>query len=280
MTNNTVFLNGQYLPLSQANVSVLDRGFLFGDGVYEVIPVYCGRPFHLDAHLQRLEDSLAGIRLANPYTRQHWQGLFAPLLDASKDQYIYLHITRGAAPKRDHGFPEEVAPTVFIMCCDIVPFAGLNSGIKAVTGDDSRWQFCNIKAIALLANLLHRQSALDVGCTEAILLKDGYVSEGAASNVFAVIDGVLVTPPKDNKILAGITREVIIDLAHKNGIACAEASISEAQLRAASEIWVTSSTREILAVVELDAQAVGTGEVGAVWQRMHTLFQAYKQSLV
>ena len=280
MENKTVYLNGQYLPLNEAKVSVLDRGFLFGDGVYEVIPSYSGHLFHFQEHLERLENSLAAIRLANPHTREQWLEILTPLLDANFDQYIYLQITRGVAPKRDHAFPDNTPATVFVMCSNIVPFAGLNKGVKAVSMDDSRWKFCNVKAITLLGNILHRQEAIDQGCAEALLVKDGYVIEGAASNVFAVIDGVLYTPPKGNDILAGITRDVILDIARKNKIPCREDKISFAALQTASEIWVTSSTREIIPIVELDFKQVADGKPGPVWLTMNQLFQAYKKSLL
>jgi D-alanine transaminase len=280
LENKIVYLNGHYLPLDEAKVSVLDRGFLFGDGVYEVIPSYSGRLFHLDAHLERLENSLAGIRLDNPHSREQWLELLTPLLDATLDQYIYLQITRGVAPKRDHAFPADTPATVFAMCSAIVPFAGLNEGVKAISMDDTRWRFCNVKAITLLGNILHRQAAIDEGCAEAILVKDGYVIEGAASNVFAVIDGVLRTPPKGNDILPGITRDVILDLARNNNIPYSEDKIPFAALQAADEIWVTSSTREIIPVVELDSKPVEDGKPGPVWHAMNQLFQAYKQSLL
>jgi D-alanine transaminase len=281
MTSKIVYLNGDYLPLDQAKVSVMDRGFLFGDGVYEVVPSYFGHVFHWSAHQDRLTASLAGIGMANPYTAEQWLAIFKPLIDASKNQYIYLQITRGVAPKRDHAFPENIQPTIFAMCNDIVPFAGLETGVKATTADDSRWKFCNIKAIALLAHLLHRQDAVEKGGAEAILINnEGFVTEGAASNVFAVIDGVLITPPKSNQILAGITRDVILELAEKNNIPHREDNITLTELKTASEIWVTSSTREIIAVVELDGQAVGDGKVGAVWHKVNGIFQAYKQSLL
>ncbi len=280
MENKMVYLNGEYLPLNEAKVSVLDRGFLFGDGIYEVIPSYSGHLFHFQDHLQRLENSLAGIRLANPHTREQWQEILTPLLDAKIDQYIYLQITRGTAPKRDHAFPDNTPATVFAMCSAIVPFAGLNQGVKAVSMDDTRWKFCNVKAITLLGNILHRQEAIDQGCAEAILIKDGYVIEGAASNVFAVIDGVLCTPPKGNDILPGITRDVILELARKNNMPCSEDKIPFTALQTASEIWVTSSTREIIPVVELDSKSVSDGKPGLVWQAMHQIFQAYKQSLI
>jgi len=279
MENKTVYLNGDYIPLNEAKVSVLDRGFLFGDGIYEVIPSYSGHLFHFQDHLQRLENSLAGIRLTNPHTREQWLNILTPLLDPQFDQYIYLQITRGVASKRDHAFPENITATVFAMCSNIVPFAGLNNGVKAISVDDSRWQFCNIKAITLLGNILHRQEAIDNGCAEALLVKEGYVVEGAASNVFAVIDGVLTTPAKSNSILPGITRDVILDIARKNDIPCREDNISFAAIQTASEIWVTSSTREIIPVVELDSKLVGEGKPGSVWHIVNHLFQAYKKSL-
>lgn len=279
MASKTVYLNGRYLPLADAKVSVLDRGFLFGDGVYEVIPAYRGKLFCADAHWQRLENSLRIVRIANPHSRNEWQAICDALLDKAKNQYIYLQVTRGVAEKRDHAFPENAAPTVFVMCSDIAPFAGAQTGIKAVTMDDSRWKLCHAKTIALLGNILHRQAALDQGGAEAILLKGGRVTEGAASNVFAVVDGVLVTPPKSPEILSGITRDVVLALAAQNGIPYREDTLLLAQLQAASEIWAASSIREILAVVELDGVVVGGGVPGPVWQAMNALFQAYKQSL-
>jgi D-alanine transaminase len=280
MENKTVYLNGQYLPLNEAKISVLDRGFLFGDGVYEVIPSYSGHLFHFQEHLERLENSLAGIRLANPHTREQWLDILTPLLDTTPDQYIYLQITRGTADKRDHAFPDNTPATVFAMCSAIVPFAGLNAGVKAISMDDSRWKLCHIKAITLLGNILHRQEAIDQDCAEALLVKDGYVTEGAASNVFAVIDGVLCTPPKGNDILPGITRDVILNIARKNNIPCREDRISFSALQRATEIWVTSSTREIIPVVELDSKQVSDGKPGPVWHTMNQLFQAYKHSLL
>ena len=280
MENKIVYLNGEYLPLPEAKVSVLDRGFLFGDGIYEVIPSYSGNLFHLDDHLQRLENSLVGIRLANPHTRLEWQAILTPLLDANYDQYIYLQITRGTAAKRDHAFPENVPATVFAMCSNIVPFAGLNAGVKAISMDDTRWALCHIKAITLLGNILHRQAAVEQDCAEALLVKDGYLIEGAASNVFAVIDGVLCTPPKTNDILPGITRDVILELAKKHNIPFCEDKILFADAQKATELWVTSSTREIVPIIELDGTDIGEGKPGPVWQTMHTILQAYKQSLL
>lgn len=274
-----VYLNGEYLPLDEAKVSVLDRGFLFGDGVYEVIPAYSGRLFRLDDHIQRLNNSLGAIRLPLDYSVNDWQAICQPLLEGNKDQYIYLQVTRGYAPKRDHGFPELLRPTIFAMCSEILPFPGKFIGIKAVTLDDTRWQLCNIKAITLLPNILLRQEALDRGCAEAILVKNGYVIEGAASNVFAVIDGELITPPKTNEILPGITRDVILELARANNIPSKEDIIALEGLQSASEIWVASSTREIISVIELDGAKVADGKPGPLWHTMDQLLQDYKKSL-
>ncbi len=272
-----VYLNGEFLPLSQAKVSVLDRGFLFGDGVYEVIPVYGGSPLRLAEHLQRLENSLSGIRMVPPLDRQQWVLIFNRLIHGVDDQSIYLQVTRGVGTKRDHAFPLGIAPTVFAMCTPIAPIPA--SGVKAITVPDIRWQWCHVKAITLLANVLQRQQAVDEGCAEAILLRDGYAMEGAASNLFAVVDGVLLTPPKGNDILPGITRDLVVELAQANTMKFEERGISVDELRRAEEVWLTSSTREVLPVVELDGRKVCDGVVGPVWARMNGLYQALKEEL-
>ncbi len=278
MDNKTVYLNGDYLPLAEAKISVMDRGFLFGDGIYEVIPSYSGKLFHFSGHMERLENSLSSIRLINPHDHAQWLKILTPLLDENLDQYIYLQITRGVGSKRDHAFPENITPTVFAMSSTIVPFADLDAGAKAISVDDSRWELCNVKATTLLANILLRQQAVEKGCAEAILVKEGYVTEGAASNIFAVIDGILITPPKDHAILPGITRDVILELAEHNNIPSSEDIISLDALKTASEIWLTSSTREIIPVVQLDNEMISNGKPGPVWQTMNQLFQAYKKS--
>ena len=279
METNIVYLNGQYLPLTEAKVSVLDRGFLFGDGIYEVIPAYGGKLFRLQEHLERLENSLNNIRLMNPHSRDEWDKiLHALLLGSDQDQYIYLQITRGSAPKRDHAFPEQTKPTVFAMCSPIVPFALRDSGVKAVTLEDNRWGACHIKAITLLANILLRQEAIDQNATEAILVKDGYVTEGAASNIFVVIDNILITPPKSQEILPGITRDLILEIAEANDIAFREETIPLKQLENATEIWITSSTREIIPVVRVNSKQIGDGIPGPVWKKMHNLFQEFKKN--
>lgn len=275
--NSLVYLNGTYLPLNEAKVPVLDRGFLFGDGVYEVIPVYGGRPFRLEEHLRRLDHSLAGIRMVSPLSDGEWAEVFRRLIGGPGDQYIYLQVTRGVQPKRDHAIPAEIEPTVFVMCSPIAPIP--LDGIRAVTVPDIRWLRCDIKAITLLSNVLLRQEAVDLGAAEAILVRDGRVTEGAASNIFIVKEGVVITPPKSSEILPGITRDLVLELARAEGIPAEERSFSLEELKAAEEIWMTSSTREVLAVIELDGNPVGSGQPGPVWKRIQSIYQAYKQGL-
>lgn len=275
--DSLVYLNGSYLPLNDAKVSVMDRGFLFGDGVYEVIPVYGGRPLRLKGHLRRLDQSLSGIRMVSPLSDDEWAQVFGRLIHGTEDQYIYLQVTRGAASKRDHAIPEGVQPTVFAMCSPIAPIPV--EGISAVTVEDIRWHWCHIKAITLLSNVLLRQEAVDRGAAEAILVRGDRVTEGAASNIFIVKNGVIITPPKSNELLPGITRDLVLELALERDFAAEERNFSLAELRAADEIWMTSSTREILPVIELDGSTVGNGQPGPVWQRMQAVYQAYKQDL-
>jgi D-alanine transaminase len=276
----TVFLNGEYLPAEQAHVSVLDRGFLLGDGVYEVIPVYNGLPFRLAPHLNRLQRSLDGVRMTNPHTLEEWASIIGRLVEANGggDQSVYLQVTRGVAP-RDHVFPEGVVPTAFVMSNPLkaVPGYFKTDGIKAITVDDIRWAQCDIKAITLLPNSLLRQKAQDVGAQESLLIRDGYMTEGSASNSYAVIDGVIFTAPKDEKVLPGITRDLVLELAQAAGIAYREEAVSLAQLQQADEIWISSSTRELLPVTMLDDKPVGSGKPGPVWQQVDNLYQRYKQ---
>lgn len=274
MADPIVYLNGDYLPLSEAKVPVLDRGFLFGDGVYEVIPVYHGKPLRLTEHLRRLENSLAGIRMTSPLSDADWAGLFDRLIDGTGDQYIYLQVTRGTAAKRDHAIPAGIQPTIFAMCSPIAPIP--LDGIKAVTVTDNRWQRCDIKAITLLANVLLRQDAVDQGAAEAILVRDGQVIEGAASNVFIVLNHQLLTPPKGPSILPGITRDLVLELATELQVETCERFFTTDELKAAEEIWVTSSTREILAIIELDGHPVGKGTPGPMWRRFQAAYQNCK----
>ena len=278
LASDIVYLNGEYLPLSQAKVSVLDRGFLFGDGVYEVIPSYSGNLFRIQDHLLRLQTSLERIRLGFSYSLEEWLEILVPLLDKEKDQSIYLQITRGVAPKRDHAFPKTPHPTIFASCSDIQPISDLELGVKAVTMEDNRWEMCNVKATTLLANVLMKQEAIEQGAAEAILYKEGYVTEGATSNLFAIIDNILTTPIKSTNILPGITRQVVLELAKQNDIPVKEEAISLESLRLADEIWITSSTREIVPIVQLDSKKIGDGKPGIIWHDMNQLFQDYKRA--
>jgi D-alanine transaminase len=285
---STVYLNGAFLPIEQACVSVMDRGFLFGDGVYEVIPAYGGRLFRFPHHLQRLQNSLEGIRLANPCGDAQWQSILTELLERNRegagdhnDQSVYLQVTRGSAPKRDHSFPEQVTPTVFAMSTPIAePDPNIEAhGVAAVTLDDIRWQMCNIKAITLLPNVLLRQQATEQSSAEALLVKDGLVIEGSASNVFVIKDGLIQTPPNGPLMLPGITRDLVLELAAEHGLRCSENDVPDTALRDADEIWITSSTREIIPVTRLDGRPVGTGLPGPVWKTMIGFYRNYKEAV-
>ncbi len=276
------YLNGRFLPLAEACVPVLDRGFIFGDGVYEVIPVYAGKPFRLAHHLQRLANSLAAVRIDDPHQADEWTALIDELIrrNGGGDQSVYLQVTRGIAP-RDHRFPEDSRPTVFLMSNPFrpVPEAELRDGVTAVTLNDIRWEHCHIKSISLLPNILLRQQAIEQGAAEAILLRHGQVTEGAASNVFIVSDGVIVTPPKGDCLLPGITRDLVVELAMEHALPCEERAIPEAELRRATEIWLTSSTKEILPVTRLDGIAVGDGQPGPLWQTMIGHYRRFVDAL-
>lgn len=279
----TVYLNGAYLPSEQAFVSVLDRGFLLGDGVYEVIPAYHGHLFRFEEHMRRLQCSLDAIRLANPLTITQWQTLLSQLLieNGGGNQSVYLQVTRGAAPQRDHAFPNVVKHTIFAMTSPItpVPFEVAERGVAAITVDDVRWKLCNIKAITLLANVLARQEAVDHGCAEAIFVRDGWVTEGAAANIFIVENNVLLTPPKGQFLLPGITRDLVLELAQLNGIPCREENIEVPRLLQASEVWLTNSAREVIPVVRLDNTTIGNGQAGPLWRTMRQIYSDYKESL-
>lgn len=274
-----IYLNGKFIPLEEAYIPVLDRGFIFGDGVYEVIPAYSRKPFRLEEHLNRLQHSLDGIRLKNPFSNAEWKNLLEQLIakNNGEDQYIYLHITRGVA-KRDHAFPVNVSPTVFIMSNPLLPppVELLASGASAITAIDNRWIRCDVKAISLLPNVLLRQLAVDVHALETILIRDGFLTEGAASNIFIVSNNVLLAPPKSHLMLPGITYDVVLELAAANGIPHEIRQISEHEIRKADEILLTSSTKEIMPITLLDNQAVGGGKPGELFARLHTLYQDYK----
>ena len=278
-----VYLNGEFMPLEKAHISVLDRGFIFGDGVYEVIPVYSHHPFRLPEHLQRLQHSLDGIRLANPMDAAGWTGLIRDIVarNAGDDQSVYLQVTRGVA-KRDHAFPKNVEPTVFMMSGPLVtPAAELvENGVKAITATDFRWLKCDVKSVSLLGNCLLRQAAVDANAVETVLFRDGYLTEASASNVFVVKNGKLLAPPKNHLVLPGITYDVVLELAAANGIACEVREISEQEVRSADELWLTSSTKEVLAITSLDGRPVGNGKPGAMFHKIHRLYQDFKRTVM
>jgi len=279
----TVFLNDEFLPIEKATISVLDRGFIFGDGVYEVIPVYSRRPFRLAEHLVRLQSSMDAIRLANPHPASKWTELVGKIIAGNpwEDQNVYLQITRGAA-KRDHAFPKGLKPTVFVMASELVPPSAelVTSGAKAIVLPDYRWLRCDIKSTSLLGNCMLRTLAADEGCAEAILVRDGVLTEASASNVFIVTSGTVLTPPKSHLILPGITYDVVLEILRANAIAHEVRPVAESELRSAEEIWVTSSSREVLAITTLDGKPVGGGKPGPVGERVHALYQQYKAKVM
>ncbi|ORU91897.1 MAG: D-amino acid aminotransferase [Cycloclasticus sp. symbiont of Bathymodiolus heckerae] len=281
--NSTVFLNGDFLPLTEAKVSVLDRGFLFADGVYEVIPAYAGKLFRLQQHLDRLNSSLSAIRMPPVMSDQQWTDVLTELVEphSQSDQSVYVQVTRGAGANRDHQLPSDYQATTFAMCQSIVTdsLSTIAKGISAITLDDIRWDWCHIKSVALLGNILLKQQASDQNCTEAILLRDGFATEGSASNLFIVKNKQLITPPKSHNLLPGITRDLVLELAIKEGIDCIEREISEQELFNADEIWLTSSTKEIMPVIELNRQAVGNGQPGSFWQRVSISYSQFKETL-
>lgn len=276
----TVYLDGGYLPLQEARIPVMDRGFLFGDGVYEMIPVYGERTFRLDQHLIRLARSLEAIDIPNPHAPDEWKSIIKELLDRNKfsdHRSVYIEVTRGVGD-RDHLYDsEELVPTVFMLCRPIIS-RDYSTGVGAITHEDIRWDYCHIKAVSLLPAVLLKKRASRAGCYEAILIRDGLVTEGASSNVFVVRNGVARTPPRGNDLLSGITRDLIVELLNSAGLECEEKAIPDHELRSADEIWITSSTTEIAPVVRLDGKNVGNGTPGPLWKRVRKLYDAYKQN--
>ncbi len=274
-----IFLNGKFMPIEEACIPVMDRGFIFGDGIYEVIPAYSRKPFRLAKHLSRLQHSLDGIRLKNPFNDGEWKNLLEQVIakNDAEDQYLYLHITRGVA-KRDHAFPIGVSPTVFIMSNPLLPPPRelLVSGASAITALDNRWIRCDVKAISLLPNVLLRQLAVDIHALETILIRDGFLTEGAASNIFIVKNQVLLAPPKSHLMLPGITYDVVLELAAANRIPHEIREISENEVFTADEILLTSSTKEIMPITSLNNQAVGNGKPGDMFFHLYALYQQYK----
>jgi D-alanine transaminase len=280
------FLNGDYLPLREARISPLDRGFLYSDGCYEVTPVYGGRPFRFQQHHDRLTRSLAEIRMQDPLTRDAWRGVYRGLIARNEvtaaDSYVYVQVTRGAEYGRNHAPLPDVARTVFAFAAPW-PTGRANwreHGLPAVTAQDTRWARCDIKSVSLLANVLLRQLACDEDATECILLRDGQLTDASASSVHAVIGGELRTPPHSWKLLPGSTRGVIEEIADKAGVKWRSAPVSEAELRGAEEILLGAATREVQPVTLLDGKKIGDGRPGIVWRRLYDAYQAYKRELV
>jgi len=273
------YLNGEFLPIEECKISVLDRGFIFGDAIYELIPVYNSKPFYLGAHLKRLNRSLQQTKINNPHTQDQWLDIIQQLIDKSGLQQlsVYIQISRGVAP-RDHAFPVNVIPTVFGM---INPWPSVSEemytqGLSALTVDDMRWDRCDIKVTSLLANVMKKQQAIEHNAHEAILVRDGKVLEGSATNVFIVKDGNVSTAPKDHLILPGITRDVVVELLGELNIPLTEYAVTQQELNNADEVWITSSTKECAPVTRVNNQAIGTGKPGELWGKVFTAFQQRK----
>jgi D-alanine transaminase len=277
------YLNGNYLPLAEARVSPLDRAFLFGDAVYEVLPIYASRPFRLREHLDRLNRSLAGIRMPPPLSHAQWAHTCLELIsrNSAGEAYLYLQVTRGAELGRNHAWPENLEPTLFayVTALEPLPPSILDEGVAAVTAAETRWARRDIKSTALLANILLKRLAADAGAFETIMLENGALTEGSSTTVHVVKDGVIHTPPNGHHILPGTTRDVVTELADRLSLRCESGRVTEAELRAADEIWLAFATRGVLPVTSLDGAPVGTGKPGALFKRMSTAFAGYTREL-
>ncbi len=277
------YLNGSYLPLAEARISPLDRGFLYADGVYEVMPVYGGRPFRFNAHAERLTRSLGALRMEDPHTRAEWRALIGTLVERNGggDQYVYWQVTRGAQNGRTHAPLPDIPRTVFAFCAPLPPIGAelLAAGVACVTAEDTRWARCDVKSVALLANVLLRQESIDAGAAETILLRDGELTEASASAVHVVIGREVLTPPNSRRILPGTTRSVVEEMATRAGLPWRAAPVSAAQLRDANEIWLSAATREVQPVTRLDGRPVAKGLPGPQWRAVYEELQRYKREL-
>jgi D-alanine transaminase len=282
----TVYLNGSFVSAQEARISPMDRGFLFADGVYEVVPVFNGRPLRLTEHLRRLERSLDELRMARPMARDAFAALFTEMIQrqGGGDLAIYLQVTRGAPGKRDHGFPVPPVPQTIFMTASALGATVINDGegargASAITAEDLRWSRCDIKSVSLLPNVLLRQQAIEAGAAEAVMFRGEYLTEGSSTNVFIVKHGRIATPPRSPLILGGVTRDLVIELCNTAGLPVEERAITRAEVMAADELWVTSSTKDALPIVELDGGSIGDGRPGAVWKSMAKLFVDYKRQV-
>ena len=280
-TEQIVHLNGRFVPIADAKISVLDRGFIYGDGVYEVVPVYRRKPFRMAQHLTRLQYSLDGVRMRNPHTNAEWQRLVEDLIARQPfdDQAVYLQITRGVA-KRDHAFPAGVEPTVFMMSNPLVVPSReqVERGVAVVTADDNRWHRCDLKTTSLLGNVLMRQLAADAEALETVMFRDGMLTEASASNVLVVIKGTVVAPPKDHLILPGITYDAALEFTQAAGVPFEIRPVTREEALGADEMWLSSSTKEVLAVTTLDGAPFAGGRPGSVFRRVHEAFQVAKRA--
>ena len=282
------YVNGEYLPVEKAVVSIDDRGYQFGDGVYEVVPVYAGRLFRFDEHMARLARGLARIRIVPPRTREQWLAAARRLVQAMQaqtgvaDQLVYIQVTRGVA-LRDHVMPPDIEPTVFMMASAMKPPTAeqRHHGVACVTARDFRWERGDIKSTSLLGNVLARQISADQGAAETIMLRDGFLTEASASNVWIVHEGALLGPPKSEHVLEGIRVDLLRELCEDEGIAYNLRPIAEADLRSADEVMLSSATKEVLAVTRLDGEPVGHGALrgkpGPVYARLYEAYQRAKR---
>ena len=283
------YLNGEFSTLRDAKVSVMDRGFIFGDGVYEVVPVYAGRPFRFAQHLARLDRSLSELRIANPMSHDRWRSLVDQLIDAyagslgksaaQTDQLIYIQVTRGVA-MRDHVMPPDIIPTVFATSNKISPPSAADraGGVACVTADDFRWKKAHIKSTSLAGSVLARQLSADVGAAETVMFRDGALSEGAAANVWVIKNGSVFGVPKDNLVLEGIRYGLIEQLCLDTGIPFELRRIPRAEVFAADELLLSNATKEVLPVTQLDGQSIGTGAPGPIYEKLYAGYQRAKQA--
>lgn len=276
-----VWLDGRPLPLAEARISPLDRGFLFGDGVYEVLPVHGGRAYRFDEHIERLDRSLREIRMKPALDRAGWLAVCGAVVhgNGGGDLLLYLQVTRGVEPERNHVPQPGVRPTIFacVQPLPVVTAAAIENGVAAITTEDMRWARCDIKSTSLLGNVLHRWMAADAGAAETVLLRDGKLTEGSTSSAHVVKDGRIATPPQTNAILPGTTRGVLFELAQRAGIASERRPVSEAELRAGDEILIASAGGGIRAVTTLDRRPVGAGTPGPVFRKIYDGFIATRQ---